>query len=255
MNRPFLTGLILATILAAVVAAEVQVNERTSGTQANPAVAADGAGGFIIVWSSYFTTVGRSNDILARRLDANGAFRGTEFLVNVGTERNQTEPAVASNSRGDLAVVWQGLGPDMEDVYVRRFDPNGAATTDDLQVNLNTAGRQLYPNAAMSHTGTLAVVWESRTTMEDGDRFLVCAQLCNPDGSGRAGEIIVDDPTLDCRYPDVAMDGAGNFVVTWLRETGTDTIMARQFDPNGVPVTEPFAVSTVRLTSITRPLR
>jgi hypothetical protein len=253
MNRRFLPGLLLVTALATVVAAEVQVNERSSGTQANPAVAAAGAGGAVIVWSSYYTTMGRSNDILARRLDSSGAFVGTEFPVNTESEGNQTEPAVASNRRGDFAVVWQGPGPEAEDIYLRRFDPNGSATTDDLLVNLDPAGRQLYPRVALSGTGALAVVWESRATTEDGDRFLVCAQLFDPNGSGRGGEIMVDDPTLDCRYPDVAMDGAGNFVVTWLRETGTDSIMARRFGPDGVPVTEPFAVSTARITSITRP--
>jgi len=253
MNKRFLTGLILVTILASVTAAEVQVNGRTSGSQAHPAIAAGGANGAVIVWSSYFTAAGRSNDILARRLGPGGAFLGDEFPVNAGSEGNQTEPAVASARRGGFAVVWQGPGLDGEDIYVRRFDPNGTATTDDLLVNLNTPGRQLYPNIAMSDTGRFAVVWESRTTTEDGDQFLACAQLFDPNGSERGGEITVDDPTFDCRYPDVAMDGAGNFVVTWLRETGTDTIMARRFDPNGAPVTEPFAVSTQRITSITRP--
>lgn len=253
MNQSVLASLILGVTVASTAAAEVQVNVRASGAQANAAVAVDGSGGSVVVWSSYFTTAGRSNDILARRLDPNGMFIGDEFQVNGTSEGNQTEPAVAMDRAGNLAVVWQGAGLDNEDVFLRLFDPNGRAVTDDLLVNLDTPGRQLYPNVARSDRGTLVVAWESRTVAEEGDGFVICAQLFDSGGAALGGEIIVDDPSHDCRYPDVAMDGTGGFVVAWLRETGTDAIMARRFDPNGVPVAEPFQVSTAAISSITRP--
>ena len=59
MNRAFVTGLATAAVLTALAAAEVQVNERTSGSQANPAVAVDPGGGAMAVWSSYYTAPGR----------------------------------------------------------------------------------------------------------------------------------------------------------------------------------------------------
>ncbi len=253
MNQSILTCLVLGVTVASIAAAEVQVNGRPSGAQANAAVAVDGSGVSVVVWSSYFTTAGRSNDILARRLDPNGIFLGDEFPVNGTSEGNQTQPAVAMDRAGGLAVVWQGPGLDGEDIFLRLFDPNGQAVTDDLLVNLDTPGRQLYPKVARSNDGMLVVVWESRTTVEEGDRFVICAQLFDSSGAALGAEITMDDPSCDCRYPDVAMDGAGGFVVAWLRETGADAIMARGFDPNGVPVTEPFQVSTAGISSITRP--
>ncbi len=254
MSQSFRTGLALvATLVSWATAADLQVNGRTSGSQGNPALAADSAGNSVVVWSSYYTTTGRSNDILARRLDPNGMFLEDEFVVNGKSEGNQTEPAVASSRRGDFAVVWQGPGPEEEDIFLRLFDPNGVAVTDDLLVNLNTPGRQLYPSVMRSDAGTIIVVWESRITTGDVDRSYVCVQLFDPNGSGRGGEILTDDPLNDCRNPDVAVDGSGSFVVTWLRETGADRIVARRFDPNGVPAGEPFEVSTARITSITRP--
>jgi hypothetical protein len=245
-------GLIVVAASASV-AQDVQVNLRTAGAQAHPAIAMDAAGHAVIVWSSYFTTPGRSNDILARRLDANGVLAGEEFAVNAGSEGNQTEPAVAVNRQGECVIVWQGPGLEEEDIFLRRFDGGGAAVTGDLLVNLNTPGRQLHPNVALSDAGTAVVVWESRITGADGDGIRACAQLLDPRGSGLGEEMILDDPLYDCRYPDVAMDPAGSFVVTWLRETGPDTIMARRFDANGLPVADPFEVSTARITSLTRP--
>ncbi|OHB66757.1 MAG: hypothetical protein A2Y77_14305 [Planctomycetes bacterium RBG_13_62_9] len=253
MHRMSLACLIVVTILESLAVAEVQVNVRTSGTQANAAVAGDGSGGWVIVWSSYYTTPGRSNDILARRLDTAGRFPGDEFHVNVMTGGNQTEPAVAMGRRGQFAVVWQGPGPDQEDIFLRLFDPNGVPATDELLVNLNTSGRQLYPSVAVSESGTLVVVWESREPVADGDIVLVCAQLFDPNGSGLGGEIVVGTDLYDCRYPDVAMDQAGRFAVTWMRDRTSHPITARLFDCTGVPLADPFEVNTARISSITRP--
>jgi hypothetical protein len=245
--------LVVAIVSSAAAAADVQINVRTAGSQANPAVAMDAAGNAVVVWSSYFTSSGRSNDILARRLDAQGVPADDEFVVNAAGAGNQTEPAVAANRQGDFAVVWQGPGLEEEDIFLRLFDARGAAVTDDLLVNLNTPGRQLYPHVAFSDVGTAVVVWESRVTDADGDGIRACAQLLDGSGSPLGDERILDDPLYDCRYPDVAMDPAGNYVATWLRETGPDTIMARRFDANGVPLTDPFEVSAARITSLTRP--
>ena len=96
MRSKCLLRVVFVCALPAVLAAEVRVNVRTSGSQANPAVATDAAGGSIVVWSSYFSSPGRSNDVLARRFDALGGFAGDEFQVNVLSEGNQTEPAVAT---------------------------------------------------------------------------------------------------------------------------------------------------------------
>ena len=78
MRNGCMLCVVLVCASPAVRAAEVQVNVRTSGSQANPAVALEAAGGSIVVWSSRFGTAGRSNDILARRLDPLGAFAGND---------------------------------------------------------------------------------------------------------------------------------------------------------------------------------
>lgn len=249
----FLTCLIVVPIQVFAGAVEVQVNVRTSGAQSNAAVATSAAGGSVIVWSSYFTTSGRSNDVFARRLDSGGGFIGDEFRVNTTTQGNQTEPAVAMDGQGRFAIVWQGPGPDQEDVFLRLFEPNGNAITDELAVNLTTAGRQLYPSVAVGGTGTLVVAWESRETTPAGNKTVVRIQLFDPNGSGLGGEVLVDTDTYDCRYPRVAMDGAGRFAVTWMRDRSIHPIVVRLFDAYGMPVTGPLEVSTASISSVTRP--
>lgn len=252
MYKPMIVHVVSVIAFASIGMAEVQVNERTSGAQANPAVAGTGAGQAVIVWSSYYSTAGRSNDILARRLDPNGAFLDGEFVVNAAAEGNQTEPAVAMDTAGRSAVVWQSPGLDEEDIFLRLVDPNGTPTTEELLVNLRTRGRQICPSVAAGGS-TVVVAYESREQTPDGETTSVYAQLFDLTGEGLGAEILANHRFINSRYPDVAMNATGDFVVTWLRETGADAIEARLFDPNGVPISEPLEVSTDRITSVTRP--
>lgn len=243
---------VLACALPTVLAAEVQVNMRTSGSQANPATAVEAAGGSIVVWSSYYSAPGRSNDILARRLDPLGGFAGDEFQVNVLSEGNQTEPAVATSPRGAFAVAWQGPGLDQEDIFLRLLDPNGNPTTDELLVTSRTAGRQLYPSVAMSD-GAIMLAWESREVVNDVNTTSVRAQVFEPNGAAVCEEITADTAAYDGRYPEVAADGSGRFAVVWMQDRSNHPIMARLFDPNGTPATDAFRVNVEGITSLTRP--
>lgn len=251
MCRLVLTWATVVLILSSsATAAETQVNTRTSSGQANSAIVMDPRGGALVAWSSYYS--GRSNEIVARQLDAAGAHTREEFLVNAINVGNQTEPAAAIDSQGNLAVVWQGTGPD-EDIILRLYDPYRIPLTSDLLVNLRTDGRQLYPCIASGRTGTFLVAWESRETPVYGDQAFLYAQLFDLSGAGVGGEILVDPNIYDCRYPDAAMDAEGNFVVVWMHDRSSHPIQARLFDPNGVPRTDPFIVNTTTVSSVTRP--
>jgi len=252
MSRLLLVCAGLVAILSSSAQAEIQVNVRTSGAQANSAVALDARGGAVVVWSSYYSTAGRSNDIVARRLDVTGTPVGDEFIVNVLDKGNQTAPALAMDRQGRFAVVWQGPGAE-EDVFLRMYDPQDMPSTDDLLVNLDAEGRQLQPRVATGGEDLFVIAWESVETVEDGNRTFVHAHLFDPNGTGLGDDILVNPNLYDCRYPDVAMDAQGNFVVTWMRDRSSHPILARLFDPNGVPRTKVFTVSTTAIASVTRP--
>ena len=63
----------------------------------------------------------------------------------------------------------------------------------------------------------------------------------------------MDTGTYDARDPDVAVDAGGRFAVTWMRDRSIHPILARLFDAEGVPLTEPFEVNTTSIASVTRP--
>ncbi|MBN1362624.1 MAG: hypothetical protein JW993_18650 [Sedimentisphaerales bacterium] len=248
--------LIVAAALVVTVplcAAEFPINTRLSGAQCNPTVAATGGGDFVVAWSSYYSSSGRSNEIMARRFDRTGApLDGDEFQVNVTREGNQTEPAVAIDARGGLAVVWEDPGRAGVDIVARIFDANGDPLTDELTINAAIPGERRFPRVAAGLDGSFVAVWEDRDT---GDAGLasVWGRSFDVLGARQATEFLVAADFWDCRYPDVATDAAGNFVVTWLQDRTSKSVCGRLFDANGLALSDAFDVSEVEFSSVTRP--
>lgn len=250
--KPTFPRVLVSLFLLSISIAEFQVNNRTSLDQADPAIAMDSAGRFVAVWTSYFTTTGRSNDVLARLYDLDCTPLGDEFQVNEATAGNQKEPTVAMDAAGNFVVAWQGPGADEEDIFARRFDPNGQALGDEFRVNSEAGSKQLSPSVAINSRGDFVIVWESEDVPEP-NKTAICAQLYDSSGASVGGEIIVNSEPAVCRYPDVATDPNGDFAVVWLRDRSSNSILARLFYADGAPRAEPFEVSTTGFSSLTSP--
>ena len=250
LKRNYLTAVAIALVAAIACPAEFQVNTRTSSNQANPVIAADVSGNFVVVWNSYFS--GRSNEIFGRRFGPDASPIGGEFQINTTTSGNQKEPSVATDAVGNFVVFWYGPGVSEEDIFGRRFDSNGQPLSDQFGVNSRTESRQRLPKAAMNAAGACAVVWESDKLGAKPYAWTVSCQLY--DGSGPAvGQEFQANLLPDCRYPDVAMDDNGNFAIVWLHDNNPNSIMARLYNADGTARTDSFEVSTIGFNSVTRP--
>ena len=106
--------------------AEFLVNEATLFGQSEPAISALSGGGFVAVWTD---TSGDGGDpapyaVKAQVFDATGAKSGTEFLVNVTTAGNQTNPVVTELADGRIAFAWMDeSGTTGTEIRGRIFDP------------------------------------------------------------------------------------------------------------------------------------
>jgi len=205
------------------------------------------------VWNSYFS--GRSNEIFGRRFGADGSPIGSEFQINTTTSDNQKEPSVAMDAAGNFVVAWYGTAmveEDKEDIFARRFDPNGQPLGSEFRVNTYTSDRQLYPGVAMNNDGDFIIVWESRNILGQSNKA-VCGRLYDSNGSSIGPEFVINEEASDSRYPDVAMDADGNFAVVWMRDKSSNSIIARLYNVEGTAKRGPFEVSTIKFSSITQP--
>jgi hypothetical protein len=143
------------------------VNTYTTNYQGVPAVAADGAGNFVVVWQSPSAGSDTSDlSIQGQRYDSSGTPQGVEFQVNTYTTSSQRLPAVAMGAAGSFVVLWQSLGSAGSDtsdhsIQGQRYDGSGAPQGKEFQVNTYTTSYQSLPAAAMQGGGSFVVVWRS----------------------------------------------------------------------------------------------
>jgi hypothetical protein len=250
---PIKSMIVILYATSLILASDLQVNIHTLLDQKDPDLAVLNNSQGIVVWNSYGQD-SNSGGIFARRMDPNGPI-GQEFQINATVIGNQAEPSVTMNIAGYFLVAWRGpwSESDAEDIVARMFDPNGQPLTDDLHVNTYSTARQGYPRVATGPTGRFIVVWESDSS-PNASRLCIRGQLYDQTGALLGQEMeISDTPSYAARYPDVAMDSQGRFVVSWMEDRTTDSVRARLFDPNGIPKGASFKVNTISFKSQTWP--
>ncbi len=236
--------------------AEMLVNTTTAGSQqtfpqSRQAVATDAAGDFVTVWSS-LNQDGSGWGVYGQRYNAVGVPQGPEFQVNTTTVHDQQYATVAMDAAGEFVVSWSSDKQDGSGwgVYGRRFDAAGNALTGEFRVNSTTAGDQMFSSVAMNGTGASVVVWQSQG--QDGSGWGVYGQRFDASGNPVGTEFRVNTTTAnDQQYAAVAMDPAGEFVVTWTSwgqdgdAVSASNVYAQRYDASGNPVGSEFRVNSL----------
>jgi Ca2+-binding RTX toxin-like protein len=105
---------------------EFLVNTTTANNQADPAIAALAAGGFVISWNDSLLD-GSSWGVFAQRYGADGVALGGETRINSTTSSEQSLSSVAALADGGYLVSWRSYGQDGSGygVYAQRYDASG----------------------------------------------------------------------------------------------------------------------------------
>ena len=236
---------------------EFRANSYTQSLQAYPATGMDADGDFVVVWQSngQDQATGTNEGVYGQRYSAAGVVRGGEFRVNTTTAGNQVRPQVAMDPLGNFVVVWEsddGSGPG---IFAQRYDAAGAAQGGEFRVNATTAQPQSFPAVAMGGDVGFVVTWVSST--QDLSLDGVYAQRFTPSGVPAGPEFRVNTETASQqRYPTVAIDLSGEFVVAWssdLQDPDNSTgIYAQRFDAAGARQGGEFRVNTFTTRSCRR---
>jgi len=157
---------------------EFGVNSYLTGDQAQPSVAVDSGGNFVVVWSS-LNQDGNGWGVYGQRFSSSGAKIGSEFRVNTYTSGNQIQPSASVSSSGEFVVVWSSNGPDGSGSAVvgQRYYSDGAALGVEFVANSFTGGNQMQPSVSTNGVGSFLVVWQSDG--QDGSGWGVFGQLYN----------------------------------------------------------------------------
>lgn len=101
-------------------------------------------------------------DIACRTLSGAGVPVGPQRLVNNETYGDQYRPRLAPTPYGVVAV-WTSMGQDgsWEGVFGRWISAAGVPVGDDIPINTQRGGSQLFPSIAADPDGGLLVAWSS----------------------------------------------------------------------------------------------
>lgn len=171
----------------------------------NPAVASDGAGRFVIVWSDF-----RRGMILGRRFLADGKPIAEVFTVGAAGGY----PDVAADAAGGFVVVWHQFVNPSYLIRGRRFDASQSPLGAEFPVNLTTAFAHTTPRIGMAPGGAFVVAW-NRQEESFGNPNAV-ARRFDRNAVHLGPEFPVGTAaTRDQWNPDVAVDARGAFDVVW----------------------------------------
>jgi hypothetical protein len=206
-----------------------------------PAVAADTAGNFVIVWEDSTFDYG----IAARRFTSAGVPIGGQFAVNTYSTYFPRNPKVAVGADGRFVVVWGQFDTESYGISGQLFDSAGSPVGGEFHVDTAVGDSDGYNGVvedddgievAMDSAGNFVVVWENYNySLAPGRRRILVRRFGStgaPAGPDFELNTILDD---ERGYPDVAVDGAGNFVVVW-SERWYASIQGRRLDGSAAPI-------------------
>ncbi|MGH8400102.1 MAG: hypothetical protein ACRESU_03275, partial [Gammaproteobacteria bacterium] len=175
----------------------------------------------------------------------------TDFVVNTHTIGEQYGPRIARDAAGDFVVSWQShdqAATDSDyDIYAQRYHADGTKNGQEFLVNTVTSDKQEFSAVAMDAAGDFVVAWQSDNQVATSSAAIYFQRF---DASGTpVGTETLANPTavVTEKYPAVAMDAAGDFVLVWTDYTGLDGygsygthdgagIFARRYQADGTPI-------------------
>lgn len=228
--------------------------------KSNAAVAMSATGAFVTVWEM---NDGDRDGVYGQRYNAAGMPQGSEFQVNTYTVNNQDDPAVAMDARGNFVVTWESEGQDESGggVYAQRYHADGTVNGSEFQVNTYTDNDQDDSAVAMNADGAFVVTWESKGqgkgSVDQYEKNSVNAQRYHADGTPNGSEFRVNNNNQTSNNEDnpaVAINDAGDFVISWEIKRKDDTpstdydtsegIYARIYSAGGTVAGTAFLVNT-----------
>lgn len=215
-----------------------------AGAQGEPALAADGAGGAIVVWRDLGASA--DGDLRAQRIDPGGGLDWSADGVSVcdAAGAQYDVQAVPDGSYG-VVVVWADeRSAFLPNIYAQRLGPTGLAlwTEDGVQAAPGDAF-QLFPVAAPDGAGGVVLAWEDY----GGATVDVYGQRIRSDGtrSWTVTGLRLCDANGYESVPAIVGDGAGGGIFVWQDARGDDEDLyaqhvtaagSRQWGPLGTAV-------------------
>lgn len=217
------------------VGTETMVNTHLPGQQLEPSVAMLKDGGWVVTWQSWGQD-GSNDGVYQQRYKPDGTPDGVEVLVNTTTAESQYQPAITALKDGGWLVTWVGDEAGGPEIYQRRYDADGTATTAVGEVvNTDVGSVQEMPTVTALPNGGWVVVWASRNDGAGNGHGIFQQQYdANGDPTTLAQVRVHTTLAGNQTKPSVAVLEDGGWIVTWQSPDADGTgIYQQRFKADG----------------------
>ena len=205
--------------------------------QTVPSVGMDSSGNFTIAFQH--ASGGTNDNILYVKYRHDGVNLGTNSVATGANDERL--PNITMNQSGDFAVSWQEAVGTNWDVLARKYYSGGGSTAAiPVRVNGNQQGESAV---AIDDLGRFVVCWQEYL----GSNHDIYAQRYASSGSLQGSKIAVANYSNDQKYPAVAMNVSGSFVVCWQEYTwaGNWDVLSQRYNSSGTSVEWTVTANTV----------
>lgn len=180
----------------------------------DPDVAMDGSGDFVVVWRREGSTgyPPSGTYVAMRRYNSDGTPKTGELWVTESFNWSNSS-TISMNSSGNYIISYDWGNWQDPNVYAQLYDPNGTLHSEAFMVNADPNSSHGSPASAMLNNGEFLIAWNSPAVWNDGDIML---RRFDKDANS-VGEQTVFNTYLQSvqRYPDIAVNSSGNYVIAW----------------------------------------
>jgi hypothetical protein len=193
---------------------------------------------FGVVWTDMRNDDG---DIFFQRGDGFGSPYGSNMKINDDVGKVlQDDPSIGSATNGLAIVSWVdgrlSVGLTGINIFGQWIGASGQKIGSNFLVNDDPTGSavlQAEPDCDIAPSGKTVIVWRDRRNGVDD----IFAQLYDGSGSPLGMNFQVNQETLPCSNPRVAVANDESFLIAWLYETEAKTYIKFQpYSTEGTPV-------------------
>jgi Ca2+-binding RTX toxin-like protein len=231
---------------------EMVLDADTTGQSRHASITALNDGGFAVAWEASEGSILEESDVFTRAFDRDGRPRGASVMGHKPNGESQYAASISATEDGyTLSYTGYRTGTDRwDDIFLQRFDNDGAKINTGTQVNQFTEYDQHTSRTVTLNNGNVLIAWESQyagfATPSEVNENAVRGRIYSDEGKALTNEFLligendgmVGGVDLTESSVDVAVLGKG-FVVTWYQtelhedDDTTFEIHAQRFTDDG----------------------
>jgi RHS repeat-associated protein len=191
------------------------VNDVTTSTQTDPAVAVDGSNNVYVIWEDWRVSNGDEDIYFAKRSASSGTWSPSVRVNDDGAGNRQGSPDIAVTPGGAAVAVWYDPrgGASKKNIYGARLAAGASTWSANVRVTSNQTAIKGEPKVVFGSTGIAYATWTDR---RNGNSDAFFASLASGSSAWSANVKVSDDPGAATQeHPGIGVDGAGNLTVIW----------------------------------------